>query len=130
MNCLLSYICLFFKSRYRNCGFKLFIHDSKVVTRRKAIYLITFYHRKQPCCKSHHFLSPAVSVVLFLTGITMKVGWGRRFFLSLAWSTGVQLFVLFGSSVPVVLFDTAGISRCRAQHVVSVKSSSLFHLLM
>ena len=48
-------------------------------------------------------------------------------FLSVAWPTGVQLLVFFCSSVPVVLFDSPGISRCRSQHVVSVKSSSLFH---
>ena len=34
--------------------------------------------------------------------------------------------VFFCSSVPVVLFDTPGISRCRSQHV-SVESSSLIH---
>ena len=39
----------------------------------------------------------------------------------------VQLLVFFCSSVPVVLFDTPGISRCRSQHVVSVEPSSLFH---
>ena len=38
----------------------------------------------------------------------------------------VQLLVFFCSSVPVVLFDTPGISRCRSQHV-SVESSSLLH---
>ena len=48
-------------------------------------------------------------------------------FLSVAWPTGVQLLVFFCPSVPVVLFDTLGISRCRSQHVVSVESSSLFH---
>ena len=37
-----------------------------------------------------------------------------------------QLLVFFCSSVPVVLFDTPGISRCRSQHV-SVESSSLLH---
>ena len=37
------------------------------------------------------------------------------------------LLVFFCSSVPVVLFDTPGISGCRSQHVVSVESSSLFH---
>ena len=36
------------------------------------------------------------------------------------------MLVFFCSSVPVVLFDTPGISRCRSQHV-SVKSLSLFH---
>ena len=41
-------------------------------------------------------------------------------------TTGVQLLVFFCSSVPVVLFDTPGISRCRSQHV-SVESSSLLH---
>ena len=46
--------------------------------------------------------------------------------LSVAWPTGVQLLVFFCSSVPVVLFDTLGISRCRSQHV-SVESSSLLH---
>ena len=46
--------------------------------------------------------------------------------LSVAWPTGVQLLVFFCSSVPVVLFDTPGISRCRSQHV-SVESSSLLH---
>ena len=46
--------------------------------------------------------------------------------LSVAWPTGVQLLVFFCSSVPVVLFDTPGISRCRSQHV-SVVSSSLLH---
>ena len=47
-------------------------------------------------------------------------------FLSVAWPTGVQLLVFFCSSVPVVLFDIPGISRCRSQHV-SVESSSLLH---
>ena len=47
-------------------------------------------------------------------------------FLSVAWPTGVQLLVFFCSSVPVVLFDTPGISRCRSQHI-SVESSSLLH---
>ena len=42
------------------------------------------------------------------------------------WPTGVQLLVFLCSSVPVVLFDTPGISRCRSQHV-SVESSSLLH---
>ena len=50
-----------------------------------------------------------------------------RIWNSVAWPTGVQLLVFFCSSVPVVLFDTPGISRCRSQHVVSVESSSLFH---
>ena len=47
-------------------------------------------------------------------------------FLSVAWLTGVQLLVFFCSSVPVVLSDTPGTSRCRSQHV-SVQSSSLLH---
>ena len=47
-------------------------------------------------------------------------------FLSVAWPNGVQLLVFFCSSVPVVLFDTPGISRCRSQHI-SVESSSLLH---
>ena len=38
----------------------------------------------------------------------------------------LKLLVFFCSSVPVVLFDTPGISRCRSQHV-SVESSSLLH---
>ena len=46
--------------------------------------------------------------------------------LSVAWPTGVQLLVFFCSSVPVVLFYTPGISRCRSQHV-SVESSSLLY---
>ena len=37
-----------------------------------------------------------------------------------------QLLVVFCSSVPVVLFDTPGISGCRSQHV-PVESSSLLH---
>ena len=57
--------------------------------------------------------------------LLILVGWGRSFF-AVAWPTGVQLLVFFCSSVPVVLFDTPGISRCRSQHV-SVESSSLFH---
>ena len=47
-------------------------------------------------------------------------------FLSVAKPTGVQLLVFFCSCVPVVLFDTPRISRCRSQHV-SVEASSLFH---
>ena len=39
---------------------------------------------------------------------------GPDFFLSVAWPTGVQLLVFFCSSVPVVLFDTPGISRGRS----------------
>ena len=54
------------------------------------------------------------------------VGWVRSF-LSVAWPTGVQLLGFFCSSIPAVLFNTPGISRCRSQHVVSVESSSLFH---
>ena len=46
--------------------------------------------------------------------------------MSVAWPTGVQLLVFFCSSVPVVLFDTPGISRYRSQHV-PVESSSLLH---
>ena len=46
--------------------------------------------------------------------------------MSVAWPTGVQLLVFFCSSVPVVLFDTQGISRCRLQHAVSVESPFLF----
>ena len=46
--------------------------------------------------------------------------------MSVAWPTGVQLLVFVCSSVPVVLFDTPGISRCRSQHIDSVESSSLF----
>ena len=49
------------------------------------------------------------------------------FHLSIAWPTGVQLFVFFCSSVPVVLFVTPRLFRCRSQHVASVKSSSLIH---
>ena len=48
-------------------------------------------------------------------------------FLSVAWPTRVQLLAFFCSSVPVVLFDTPGISKCRSQHVVSVESSTSFH---
>ena len=54
------------------------------------------------------------------------VGWGRSFFCLLL-GTGLQLLVFFCPSVPVVLFDTPGLSRYRSQHVVSVQSSSLFH---
>ena len=53
--------------------------------------------------------------------------WESKCFLSVAWLTGVQLLVFFCSSVPVVVFITPGISRCRSQHVVAVESSSLFH---
>ena len=63
------------------------------------------------------------SMLKFL--VNFLVGAGA--FLSVAWPTGVQLLVFFCSNVPVVLFDTPGISRCRSQHVVSVESSSLLH---
>ena len=46
--------------------------------------------------------------------------------MSVAWPAGVRLLVFFCSSVPVVLFGTPGITRCRSQHV-SVESSSLLH---
>ena len=52
--------------------------------------------------------------------------WRRVGYLSVAWPTGVQLLVFCCSSVPVMLFDTPGISRCRSQHI-SVESSSLLH---
>ena len=67
------------------------------------------------------------------SGSVVAPTWGCLFwlvwagaFLSVAWPTGVQLLVFFCSSVPVVLFDTPGITRCRSQHV-SVESSSLLH---
>ena len=46
--------------------------------------------------------------------------------MSVAGPTGVQLLVFFCFSVPFVLFDTPGISRCRLQHDVCVESSSFF----
>ena len=46
----------------------------------------------------------------------------KYIFKTVAWTV-----VYFCSSVPVVLFDTPGISRCGSQHVVSVESSSFFH---
>ena len=57
------------------------------------------------------------------------VGWGRSVFCLLLGQPGstVGFLLLQCSSAPVVLFDTPGISRYRSQHVVSVKSSSLFH---
>ena len=58
--------------------------------------------------------------------IEIKYSVSNGAFLSVAWPTGVQLLVFFCSSVPVVLFDTPGISRCRSQHI-SVESSSLLH---
>ena len=48
---------------------------------------------------------------------------GLRWAIVALWAT----CLLFYSSVPMVLFDTPGISRCRSQHAVSVESSSLFH---
>ena len=67
------------------------------------------------------------------SGSVVAPAWGYLFwlvwagaFLSVAWPTGVQLLVFFCSSVPVVLFDTPGVSRCRSRHV-SVESSSLLH---
>ena len=61
----------------------------------------------------------------FVCCLAIRLLWAGAF-LSVAWPTGVQLLVLFCSSVPVVLSDTPGISRCRSQHV-SVESSSLLH---
>ena len=56
------------------------------------------------------------------------VGLGRSFFYLLLGPSGFNCsFFFFCSSVPVVLFDTRGNSRCRSQHVVSVENSSLFH---
>ena len=52
---------------------------------------------------------------------------GAGDFLSFTWPTGVQLLVFLCSSVPAVLFDSPGISRCRSQHVISVEFSPLFH---
>ena len=46
--------------------------------------------------------------------------------MSVAEPTGIQLLVFFCSSVPVVLFDTPGISWCRSQHVVYVESHLCF----
>ena len=66
-----------------------------------------------------------VSVYLWNNEVHMQVNLKKC--LSVAWPTGVHLLVFFCSRVPVVLFDTPGISRCQSQHVVSVKSSSLFH---
>ena len=68
--------------------------------------------------------TPWTFLLTFVYGKTPE-NWAGDF-LSVAWPTGVQLLVFFCSSVPVVLFDTPGISRCRSQHV-SVESSSLLH---
>ena len=68
-------------------------------------------------------------IIAYLFTLLNFVGWGWSFFvccLARQGSTVVFFFFFFGSSVPVVLFDTPEISRCRSQHV-SVESSSLFH---
>ena len=91
------------------------------------------YNRCTTCCKLqssntlvfHKYVKPSSlddgpDIKLFIL-----VFWAGAF-LSVAWPTGVQLLVFFCSSVPVVLFDTPGISRYRSQHV-PVESSSLLH---
>ena len=50
---------------------------------------------------------------------------GPELFCILLGPPGLNCFFFFCSSVPVVLFDTPGISRGRSQHFVSVESSSL-----
>ena len=67
---------------------------------------------------SDSMMAPTLSYLFLLV-------WAGAF-LSVAWPTGVQLLVFFCSSVPLVLFDTPGITRCRLQHV-SCESSSLLH---
>ena len=51
---------------------------------------------------------------------------GPELFCLLHGPPGFNCWFFFCSSVPVVLFDTPGISRCRSPHV-SVESSSLLH---
>ena len=77
-------------------------------------------------CNLYRRKLPDIAQVLNIYVIHIKLV-GAGAFLSVAWPTGVQLLVFFCSSVPVVLFDTPGISGYRSQHVVSVESSSLFH---
>ena len=67
------------------------------------------------------------------SGSVVAPAWGCLFwlvwagaFLSVAWPAGVRLLVFFCSGVPVVLFGTPGISRCRFWRI-SVGSSSLLH---
>ena len=57
--------------------------------------------------------------------LSILVGLGRSFFVCCLAHRGSAVSFLC-SSVPVVLFDTPGISRCRSQHVC-VESSSLLH---
>ena len=65
-------------------------------------------------------LSDGPDIKLFIL-----VGLGRSFFVCCLAHRGSTVG-FFCSSVPVVLFDTPGISRCRSQHI-SVESSSLLH---
>ena len=87
----------------------------KQFTLGQAIYVIshTLPRILRHCLRSFNFSS-------FLQSIWHLIctDWSKE--------TGVQLLVFFCSSVPVVLFDTPGISRCRSQHI-SVESSSLLH---
>ena len=66
-------------------------------------------------------LSDGPDIKLFIL-----VCWDRSFYVCCLAHRGTTVD-FFCSGVPVVLFDTPGISRCRSQHIVSVKSSSLFH---
>ena len=62
-----------------------------------------------------------------MSGIETETGGA---FLSVAWPTGVQLLVFFCSSVPVVLFDTPGISRLNWIERSGVASSAMEQMSM
>ena len=78
----------------------------------KEIGCLKAESRQQETSFQHWNLQP------FMCSATQFIGIRRKM--------DSQLLVFFCSSVPVVLFDTPGISRCRSQHI-SVESSSLLH---
>ena len=111
--------------RYKRIGYNINImrQSAYLVFNPVTVNNVASLFNCTPAGESGFRLNDGPDIKLFIL-----VGWGRSFFVCCL-ATGVQLLGFFCSSVPVVLSDTTGISRCRSQHVVSVESSSLFHHL-
>ena len=104
-----------------------FKYERTDVTKRYFAYRFVSFSRNTSRARQYSLVESQRKLHLTGTGPYQTIeSAAEDFHYLFSLGTGVQLLVFFCSSVPVGLFDTPGISRCRSQHV-SVESSSLLH---
>ena len=92
----------------------------KIIIRHKRIGYDSNVMRQSACLVINPMMARPKAIHL--------VGWDRSS-LSVAWSTGAQLMILFCFRFPVVLFDRPEISICRATRCICCPRLCFFIVL-